>query len=893
MGPGQGTGKDFEAPDQTGRPYYGVILVVIVACLLIVSGEAWRSLQARETAQSNARRSLENLVQSLTRSIDSAFEAAETAIHVAEKIVEHEGVRLEKFGEANKILAAIADSSDGIRAVRILDSEGWSRVDSFPATAKSLRYNGQEYFLHHRDRPGTDLRIGRPVRAVRDNSWLLVVSRRLDDAQGRFAGVIAVSIEMRHIQGLFDSLDLGEDGAVSLQSSEGFFMVRRPFSERSIGLDASQGDLFKVHLPLSPVGTYVIRAIADGQVRYVSYRQSARYPLVVAAALSQQDILAGWVRETRQNGANAAAVVLAMAGLGGLVVLQLRRRSRMEHAAAAGERLAKAVFDHTAQAILVTDRNNLTVSVNNAFTEITGYTESEIKGRNPNTLSSGRHDAAFYEAMWAELQARDSWTGEVWNRRKSGEIFPEQVSISRLRNAEGVVVNHVAIFSDITQQKAVEEEIHKLAFIDPLTGLANRRLAMDRMQALLAHGHRERHQVAVMLLDVDHFKEINDNHGHNVGDEVLIEVARRMATLIREDDVLARLGGDEFVVGLGGLETTDGAVRTAERIMEQMRQPIQAAGREFLISSSLGIAMYPGDATDLATLLQYADQAMYAAKSGGRAGFRYFSKAMHDHALDRARREERLRRAVRDNAFDVHYQPQVELRTGRVVAAEALIRARDPELGGPAQFIPLAEEMGLMGPIGELTLTAACRQARIWRDGDHPIRRVAINVSAQQFADDGLAGKIALALEREGLPPEAIEVEVTESAAMADAGRTTRILHEIRALGVKIAIDDFGTGYSSLAYLRNFPINLVKIDRAFVIGIETDQADLELVRAVVSLSDALGLDTLAEGIETEAQRRLLVEAGCKFGQGYLFGKPAPAALLITAQPGTYAAVSQR
>lgn len=544
-------------------------------------------------------------------------------------------------------------------------------------------------------------------------------------------------------------------------------------------------------------------------------------------------------------------------------------------------RLAKSVFDSTSQAIVVTDAHNIIQSVNPAFETITGYAADEVCGHNPNMLSSGRQDAAFYRTMWDQLMAADKWSGEIWNRRKSGETFPEWLTISVVRDAAGAITNYVAVFSDVTAQKSSEATIQKLAFTDRLTGLANRLYAEQRIEALLTQACRDNKSVALILLDLDRFKGINSTHGHQAGDEALIEVARRLSKIVTASDLLARLGGDEFLVALGNLDGTDRAMRRAEEILKSVAKPLvlsDPAGSAFpdqtvQLSASLGIALYPGDGQNPYTLMQFAEQAMYASKEHGGTSYRFFSKFMQEDAIRRSERETRLRRAVAHADFYMTYQPQVDLRLGEIVAAEALVRANDPEIGGPDEFIPLAEQWGLIHSLGDFTLRESCRQARLWREGGSPIQRVAINISAAQFNDPALVEKIAAALAAEGLPPEAIEVEMTETAAMANPDQTIRTLTALKELGLEIAIDDFGTGYSSLAYLRNFPINRVKIDRAFVINLETNPSDVELVRAIISLSKSLNLDTLAEGVETERQSAILRSLGCDMAQGYLFGRP--------------------
>jgi diguanylate cyclase (GGDEF)-like protein len=429
------------------------------------------------------------------------------------------------------------------------------------------------------------------------------------------------------------------------------------------------------------------------------------------------------------------------------------------------------------------------------------------------------------------------------------------------------------------QLKRARDSLGVLANTDPLTGVGNRRMGLDRIDAMLAQHRRTGEAVAVLLIDLDRFKAVNDKLGHKTGDEVLSEVARRFGDCLRDTDVLARLGGDEFLIGLSGLDAPEKAAVVAQRVIGCLDEGLLPARSDFSLTPSIGIAIAPADAPDLTTLLKFADQAMYTAKEEGRARYRFFSRDIHDRAVTKARREERLRHAVAEQHFELHFQEQIDLESGALVSVEALLRAGDPELGGPAHFVPLAEELSLMDRLGAFSLVRSLQQMRSWQAQGLKLERVAVNVSAKQFQNPQLAAIIARTLEEHAISAELLEIEVTETAAMHSAEDAIRSLKAIKDLGVAIAIDDFGTGYSSLAYLRRFPIDRIKIDRAFVMNLESHQEDVEIVKAIISLAKTMRLSVLAEGVETEGQWKLLRDLGCELAQGYLFGKPKPAPLI--------------
>jgi len=541
-------------------------------------------------------------------------------------------------------------------------------------------------------------------------------------------------------------------------------------------------------------------------------------------------------------------------------------------------RLAAQVFECSGEAILITDAGQRILTVNDAFTRITGYRADEIIGRTPKQLASGYHDAAFYQRMWQELGEKGRWQGEIWNRRKNGETYPEWLGISAVRDHAGRLTHYVAIFSDITEKKAIEARLEYLAHHDPLTGLPNRLLLRDRLEQALALAAREQLRVAVMFLDLDHFKDINDTLGHAIGDRLLQAVVDRLNGCVRETDTISRQGGDEFLIVLTGLHEGRTASAVAQKILQRMDEPFIIEGHTLSSSFSIGIALYPDDGDDFDTLLLKADTAMYHAKESGRDTYRFFTEQMNAYALERLELQNHLRLALERNELSLHYQPQIDLASGRVIGAEALLRWTSPVLGPvpPARFIPVAEDSGLIVPIGEWVLREACRQAEAWRQAGLPSLVVAVNLSALQFRRSDPVQLVGQILADSGLPAPCLELELTESLLVEDADDVLNTLERLKALGVRLAIDDFGTGYSSLSYLKRFPIDKLKIDQSFVRDIASDADDAAIVSVIIELGRILKLQTIAEGVENAAQLDFLTRQGCSNAQGYLFGRPMPA-----------------
>ena len=541
-------------------------------------------------------------------------------------------------------------------------------------------------------------------------------------------------------------------------------------------------------------------------------------------------------------------------------------------------RLYANVFEHSGEAILITDSDQRILAVNPAFTRLTGYTLDEIRGQSPQLLASGQTSPETFRAMWRALAETGYWQGEIVDRRKDNTLYPKWMSVSVVCNPEGRITHYVASFTDITERKVAEAQISQLAYHDALTGLINRFSLQSQLEQALHMAHREQRALAVIFLDLDRFKIINDTLGHAVGDDLLREVAKRLRGSVRDSDIVARLGGDEFVVVLTEVENATAAARLADKILHTLVQHYRIGKNELHSTASLGLAFYPDDGADGETLMKNADTAMYHAKSLGRNNVQFFTAEMNQAAMKRLMLEQDMRVALEARQFVLHYQPQLDSRDGRIVGVEALVRWHHPRDGlvMPAEFIPMAEETGLILPLGEWVLDEACRQLREWRDAGIRGVTMAVNLSAHQLHSPALLEQVAHALEDNDLAGSELELEITESVAMHDPAASISKLKALRDLGVRLSIDDFGTGYSSLSYLKLLPIHTLKLDQSFVRDIESDSNDVAICTATIALAHNLGLAVIAEGVETEAQRLLLTSHQCDYMQGFLFSKPLPA-----------------
>ncbi|WP_442111757.1 bifunctional diguanylate cyclase/phosphodiesterase [Pseudomonas sp. NUPR-001] len=540
--------------------------------------------------------------------------------------------------------------------------------------------------------------------------------------------------------------------------------------------------------------------------------------------------------------------------------------------------LAATVFENTAEGVLITDTEQRISAVNRAFSEITGYSEFEALGQTPRLLASGQHDSAFYVAMWHQLNAEGHWQGEIYNRRKNGELYPSWLTISAVRNSERLITHFVAVFADISSLKHAQAKLDYQAHHDPLTGLPNRTLFESRLQAALTCAQSSKRQGAVLFLDLDRFKHINDSLGHPVGDLLLKGIAQRLKEQVRDIDTVARLGGDEFIILLPGLHQPSDASLIANKLLACFAAPFQAGEHEFFTSASIGTSLYPQDGSDVASLIRNADAAMYRSKAKGRNRVESYTRDLTAQASERIALEHELRRAIERDELSLNFQPKLSLKTQTLVGAEALIRWTHPMFGEvpPEHFIALAEENGMILQLGDWVLEHACRQMQAWKKHYQAFGPLSVNLAGAQLRQPGLIKRIEYLLKTHQLNAGDLQLEITENFIMSQAEESLAVLHQLKHLGVQLAIDDFGTGYSSLSYLKRLPLDILKIDQSFIRGLPDAPHDAAIARAIIALGRSMQLTIIAEGVENQPQQQFLAAEGCEQIQGYIVSLPLPA-----------------
>jgi len=566
----------------------------------------------------------------------------------------------------------------------------------------------------------------------------------------------------------------------------------------------------------------------------------------------------------------ARARLFSFLGMGARLKRQRQDQERLRQAA--------VVFDCTREGVLVSDRNGVIVHVNRALVKITGYTPEEVLGQRPSLFKSGHHGAQFYQAVFQSLQKNGEWHGEIWNRRKSGEIYPQWQTIRAVRDLKGHVSHYVAVFSDISAIKNSQTEMMRLAHQDPLTDLPNRLLFTDRTEQALTYAQRHKSGCALLMIDLDHFKIINDSLGHNVGDLLLKAVGERLLSVFGKGFTVARLGGDEFAVLIEHCNQVAQAAGFAQKVLEVMKGAFIIDSHQLFMSASVGISLFPNDALNAEQLLRNADSALFKAKSAGREGYALYTEELTAHAQYRIEVASDLRRALEQHELRVYFQPVHDLPTSRLVGVEALVRWQHPQRGlvAPGEFIPIAERTGLIAEIDAWVLEQACWQMCQWQAAGVNLSFVAVNISSRLFARPELYQLVSTVLADTGLDPALLELEVTESAVMDNSEVALEQMHRLRELGLRLAIDDFGTGFSSLLRLKQLPVQKLKIDQGFVAGLPGDDDDVAIVRAVIALAQSMGMQVHAEGIEHVEQAQFLLDYNCDLGQGYWFGRPMPA-----------------
>lgn len=772
--------------------------------------------------------------------------------YVNDKFVETTGyTRAEAIGQNTRMLRPVTKDESPYLAL-------WETVragQSWQGELESRRRDGTHYWERMliaplRDHDGT---ITNFIAIKEDITALRGVMTRLQESEDRFLGAMSVMVEGLAIISPQGRFIFGNRAAKEFMGCADKEL--QGHTPHDLGLERVREDGSLCPMEELPsfitlnegleVRDFVIgHRLADGNIRFFKVNSS---PL-------------------RMGEEQNSGVVLTLS--------EITERRRAEEQL----KLAFTAIRHSGEGILVTDAKQKILSVNAAFEAMTGYSADEVIGETHSIVTSGRHDERFYSAIHESLNSTGHWQGEVWNRRKNGEVFPEWLGVSVVRDDDGQAKYYVYIYSDMSERVEAQQRIELLAHHDPLTGLPNRLLLRDRMEQAQAQANRMQSHVALMFLDLDRFKMINDSLGHPAGDTLLREVVERLKNCIRESDTISRQGGDEFIILLNDVRDREAAARVAEKIQQRMAEPVVLGQHSLNTSFSIGVALYPDDGEDFDSLLQKADTAMYHAKEAGRNGHRFFTEQMNQKVVEHLTMETQLRRALENKEFVLHYQPQMDLHEGRIIGVEALIRWNNPEQGlvSPSRFIPVAEDSGLIVPIGAWALNEACRQARAWQDAGLAPFVVAVNLSAVQFRRMDLVTTVINALVLSDLDSQWLELELTESILIQDAEATLDCVRRLKALGVKLSVDDFGTGYSSLAYLKRFAVDKLKIDQSFVRDLMSDPDDAAIVRAIIQMAHSLKLKTIAEGVESEEVANLLRLFHCDEIQGFWFARPMPA-----------------
>ncbi len=875
-------------PPQAGAPHSptrfivrftaGIVLindiVLVLAALALMQSRA-RHEERAATASKNLAVVLERDLGATIDKIDLILLAVADEIARAHPDADGDDPDLDQF--INRLSSRLPE----LHGLRTTNARG--DVNHGYGLSKGTRANlaNREYYLQLAGNPRAALVISKPLVSRVSGEWEIVFARRLNRADGSFNGVVYATIALQHFADKFSALDVGRHGVVVLRDSELGLIVRNP-PIASIGKDVGNkavspemGDAIRAG---DAAGTYTVRAGSDRIMRTISFRRVATYPMYIVVGLGTADYLADWQNESFIAVALVAAFVLVTLWFTTLMLRSWRRREAVVQALGIQERKFRTLLESSPDALVIADANEVIAIVNRQAESMFGYAQAELIGQPIDLLLAAR-----YRGLQLTLPSATAHSiqelgkdRDVWAMTKAGREFPIGISVSPIDTEQGGLVA-VAI-RDMTERRANQQQIEYLAHHDPLTGLPNRLVLQSRFEQAIADANRTRSKVALLFLDLDNFKSINDSLGHLVGDAMLQAVANRLRECVRETDTVSRQGGDEFLIVFNALADAEAASLFVDRLMQKFRLPCLADGHEISTSFSVGISLYPDDGQDFNSLLKKADIAMYQAKSAGRNTYRFFSEHMNVDAAEHLHLRKGLRLAIERSEFVLHYQPQIDLASGLVVGAEALIRWNHPEFGlvSPGRFIPIAEESGLIVPIGEWVLHEACRQATAWQKAGLPPLSIAVNLSAAQFGRGDVELTVRRALDASGLDAGWLELELTESILIQNVENVLATVKKLKMLGVKLSIDDFGTGYSSLSYLKRFAFDKLKIDQSFIHDVATDPENAAIVGALVQMARGLNLKTIAEGVESASVLQHLRGLRCDAAQGYLFARPMPA-----------------
>jgi diguanylate cyclase (GGDEF)-like protein len=864
-------------------PIHWLILCGVLLIAAIIVGTAVMVGNFRERALSSSERELENTVLLLARHFDQQLGDAEV---IQNSLVEYiytagigtpEDYRRRMSGEdVHLMLKAKLSALSYVGGVNLFDSDGKLVNASGVWPIPDVTVADRAYFKVFTSGPLSPTVLLEPVYSRVSGAWTTIIARKVTGTDGEFLGVISRGVEPAHFEKFFASLALGDGAAISMFDQDGTLMARHPHNDAMIGRSFKGGALLELVTPPRPDhGTMRLKSPIDGEDRVGAVRRLSKFPVIVIATTAVSAALADWYEQTRFLIGIATLSALIVAIILFLVVRQISRQHQTSQRRLALEkqRLDTAVNNMT-QGLLFFDSNQRLVICNQRYIDMFGVSRDVIKpGCTFHELLRHRQETGtftddvdeYIEAILRKMAEKGAF------QRILTTAAGRSIQVLYQPLADG---GWVTTLEDFTERRLADEQIAHLAHYDALTDLPNRVLFRDQLERELKKIGRSG-QLAVLYIDIDEFKSVNDSLGHPVGDELLKAVAQRLSGCVRNTDFVARLGGDEFAIVQTGVKNPADVMDLVIRIYQAIRVPVECLGHQLVTDASIGIALAPQDGTDLDQLLKNADLAMYGAKADGRRTYRFFERAMDARVRARRALELDMRQAIVEGQFEIAYQPIVDLRSGAVSGCEALLRWRHPERGmvSPADFIPVAEDIGLISELGEWVLASACIEAASWPDHI----KLAVNVSPVQFRNHTLALHVASALASSGLAANRLELEITEAVLIRDDETALAILHQLRAVGVRIALDDFGTGYSSLSYLQRFPFDKIKIDRCFVTDIAEPDGSSSIVQAVVNIASARNMTTTAEGVETEAQRELLGALGCTEMQGYLFSAAKPAA----------------
>jgi len=783
-----------------------------------------------------------------------------------------------------KQMRLFQDVLPGIRVLNVIDADGGIRISNRgELLGRSMAQ--RDYFIYARNHSDQQtLFVSAPFKTLL-GAWGVNLVRVVTSADGGFGGIISATLNPDYFQTLLRSVNYSQDMVTAIIHGDGLIFTMEPNRVELAGKNLNlPGTFFSAHRASGNqenLFSGTLYATNDERLMVFKTFQPEQpqldKPLLVLAARRLDAITADWRTHARYQ--TATFLTIALLSVLALLVYQRRQRQQLQQAEAVNDHLRKLQLgvENSASGVLITDVDGTIEYVNRKFTQVTGYSPSEAIGHNPRILKSESTPREVFQELWSTILRGEEWHGELLNRRKNGEVYWSVASISPLHNESGQITHFIANVEDINERKNAEATIERLAYFDPLTDLPNRRMLQDRLEQGLKRSRRQDNGMALLYIDLDRFKHVNDSLGHPAGDRLLKELSRRLLAVLRDDDVVCRLGGDEFAVILHDIHHEEDVVPVVNKLLRTIEQPVVLEEGELFVSASIGVSLYPKDGEDAKTLEKHADMALYHAKEEGKNTFRFFREELNSGVQERIAFDQGLRHALSRQELRLHYQPKLSLATGRVVGVEALLRWESKEFGlvSPLSFIPLAEENRLIVPIGEWVLRTACQQQVAWQQQGLDLN-VAVNLSAVQFKSPDLIDRIAAVMAETGIRPDQLELELTESALVEQPDEVVRVLERLRGLGCGISIDDFGTGYSSLSYLKAFPVSVLKIDRSFVQDLADDSGDRAIAQSVVNMADNLGMQTVAEGVETPEQHEILRQIGCTFVQGFMYARPMTA-----------------